>query len=68
MTFLSVGIVTSINMHVFSFFVFLFTVPYLCVTLDSVALSHLHVHILVWVGVCAYHMFVTWMHSPLHIE
>ena len=54
MTFLSGGIAASVSMHVFSF-LFLFITShylpqllYLCVPLDSITLSHLHVHILVW--------------------
>ena len=53
MTFLSTGIGTSIIVHAFSFLFLriisdLFAVTSLCIPLDSIRPSHLHVHILVW--------------------
>jgi hypothetical protein len=57
MRFLSTGIGTSIIVHAFSFFFLniisgLFAVTSLYVPLDSIRSSHLHVHVLIWGGVC----------------
>jgi hypothetical protein len=46
----------------------LFAVTSLSVPLDSITLSHLHVHIMVLVCVSVYHLFVVSMPSDLHIE
>jgi hypothetical protein len=56
MTCLPAGIATFVSTHVFSFLFLinisgLFAVTSLCVPLDSITLSYLHVHILVFVGV-----------------